>query len=68
MIVTAQQGDTLDAICYRHLGQTAELTEQALQLNPGISALGPVIPMGTQITLPDQRTEQSRSNIIQLWD
>lgn len=68
MIVTAHQGDTVDALCQRHLGCTATVTEQVLAMNPGIAELGPVLPMGTQLTLPDQAPAKKNNTIIQLWD
>ncbi|TLX52838.1 phage tail protein, partial [Stutzerimonas nosocomialis] len=30
----AQQGDTVDAICWRHYGRTAGVVEQVLDANP----------------------------------
>lgn len=68
MIVIAQQGDTVDQLCHRHLGGTASVTEQVLELNPGLSALGPVLPMGTRITLPDALPAKQDNQLIQLWD
>ena len=50
MKVTAHQGDTLDAICWRHLG-TVQPVESVLKLNPGLAALGPILPEGTKIEL-----------------
>ncbi|GIX38029.1 MAG: tail protein [Silanimonas sp.] len=69
MRVTAHQGDTLDALCYRHLGRTAGLVEQALAANPGLADLGPVLPHGLIVTLPDPAaTGEARRPLIQLWD
>lgn len=70
MQVRAEQGDTVDALCWRHLGATAGLTEQVYELNPGLAALGAVLPMGTLVTLPDQVQAASNTDttIIQLWD
>lgn len=68
MIVTAHQGDTVDALCHRHLGSTAAVTEQVLETNPGLAALGAVLPMGTQVNLPDQVAEKTNKTLIQLWD
>lgn len=69
MIVTAHQGDTVDGLCWRHLGRTAGVTESVLESNPGLAALGPVLPMGTQVELPDQvQAAAQQNNIIQLWD
>ncbi|WP_417441905.1 tail protein X [Idiomarina sp.] len=67
MEVRAQQGDTVDVICQRHLRRTAGVTEQTLELNPGLAELGPVIPRGTLITLPEV-TAPPRKKMIQLWD
>lgn len=68
MIVIAQQGDTVDAICWRHYRQTAGITEQVLELNPGLSSIGPILPEGYQITLPDQTPAPAAKQLIQLWD
>ena len=48
----ATQGDTLDAICWRHYGRTAGVTERVLEANPGLADLGPIIPIGTLVNLP----------------
>lgn len=68
MKVAAHQGDTLDAICWRHLG-TVQPVESVLKLNPGLAALGPILPMGAAVTLPeiDQAAAQPQQT-IQLWD
>lgn len=64
----AHQGETLDALCYRVLGRTGAVTEQALELNPGLADLGPVLPHGTLVTLPDeQAAEPAIADTIQLW-
>ncbi|WP_376709829.1 tail protein X [Comamonas sp.] len=66
--VRAQQGDTVDLLCQRHLGTTAEVTEATYALNPGLAALGPVLPMGQQVTLPDPKTAPAATKAISLWD
>ncbi|MDR3429676.1 tail protein X [Silvimonas sp.] len=67
MRVTARQGDTLDAICQRYFGRTAGVTEQALALTSGLASLGPVLPLGTAINLPDAPAQVQRQQ-VQLWD
>lgn len=67
MRVQAQQYDTVDALCWRHYGRTAGVTEAALQANPGLAERGPVLPAGLWLELPDV-TPSTRQNIIQLWD
>lgn len=66
--VIAHQGDTVDAICHRHLGRTAGVTEQVLEMNPGLASKGPVLPEGTPVLLPTQSTAPVQKQTIQLWD
>lgn len=69
MRVYAQQGDTLDALCWRHLGRTAAVVEAALEANPGVADLGDVLPHGTAIDLPEPAAAAPAGRtLIQLWD
>ncbi len=71
MRVYAQQGDTIDALCHRHLGRTAGVVEQVLELNYGISLHGPILPMGTavELTAPSPLTSGAIERpLLQLWD
>jgi phage tail protein X len=69
MIVHALSGETLDAMCWRALGRTRNVTEQALALNPGLAALGPKLPEGTAVTLPDAlQTAPPTRETVKLWD
>ncbi|MEQ9133315.1 MAG: tail protein X [Salinisphaeraceae bacterium] len=63
----AIQGDTVDAICHRVFGTTAGVTEATLELNPGLAALGPRLPEGTVVTLPEPPEPRARAEIAQLW-
>ncbi|MBI2306089.1 MAG: tail protein X [Rhodocyclales bacterium] len=67
MRVIAQQGDTVDGLCWRHHGSSAAV-EAAYEANPGLAALGPVLPMGTPVELPDEAPAPTNDNLIQLWD
>jgi phage tail protein X len=67
MQVIAQQGDSIDALCWRHLGSSAAV-EATFEANPGLAALGPVLPMGTPVVLPDQDAAPQNNTLIQLWD
>lgn len=68
MQVRAQQGDTLDSLCWRHLGSSAAV-EAALELNPGLAALGPILPNGQPVTLPDAAPAATAGKtLLQLWD
>lgn len=67
MRVIAQQGDTLDSLCWTHLGSSAAV-EESLRLNPGLAAIGAILPIGTAVILPDASPAAPAQNIIQLWD
>lgn len=68
MLVRSIQGDTVDQLCWRHLGRTAGVTEQTYALNPGLAAIGPVLPNGTPVTLPDLADLPAESASVKLWD
>jgi len=69
MIEAARAGETIDAICWRVFGRTDRVTEQALALNPGLAMLGPVLPAGTPVTLPDAlEAEPQIRETVSLWD
>lgn len=67
MKVIAQQGDTLDALCYRHYGRTEGVVELVLAANFGLVELGDILPHGTAVELPDLDTAAT-SETVQLWD
>lgn len=66
LTVRALQGDTVDLLCWRHLGRTGATTEATLAANPGLAAHGPHLPTGLQVVLvaPPPRTRA----VVQLWD
>jgi phage tail protein X len=66
--VRAHQNETVDALCWRVLGRTEGVTEQTLRLNRGLSALGPQLPQGTPVTLPEPPSEEPVRALVQLWD
>lgn len=70
MRVYAQQGDTVDLLCWRHLGSTAGLVEKTLELNPGLAQLGLVLPHGTAVDLPEVSSTTNAAAVatVQLWD
>lgn len=61
-------GDTADLIAWRYYGtQGARVTEQLLDANPGLADLGPSLPYGLTINLPDiDLTEKVKG--VRLWD
>lgn len=69
LTVRAAQGDTLDMLCWRHLGRTAGVVEQALALNAGLAAHGPSLPAGLSVTLPVTNIETSANReTVNLWN
>lgn len=74
-IKVAGVGITVAKLLWRHGGRrgntSARLTE-TLELNPGLAALGPVLPLGTKVTLPDlpPTTPQTRAAVpaVSLFD
>lgn len=67
MQVRSLQGDTVDQLCWRHLGVTSGVVEQTYALNRGLAALGPVLPSGTPVHLPEAKTQPVKTT-VQLWD
>ncbi len=67
MQVRTNQGDTVDALCWRHLGTTQGVVERTLELNPGLAQRGPILPAGVLIELPDAPTTTTRP-AVNLWD
>ncbi|MDT8758231.1 tail protein X [Sphingomonas psychrotolerans] len=69
MKATALDGETVDEICWRALGRTAAVTEQVLAMNPGLAGLGPRLPAGTEVALPDLAALAPEvRETIKLWD
>ncbi|WP_436300752.1 tail protein X [Variovorax paradoxus] len=66
--VIAQQGDTVDLLCLRHLGSTAGVTEAVYALNRGLAERGPVLSLGQAVALPDRPTNSPTVATVQLWD
>lgn len=65
--VFSVQGDTVDLLCSRHYGYTANVTEKVLAANPGLAALGVQLPVGTQVKLPAIAPARIK-NTVKLWD
>lgn len=68
MRVYAQQGDTVDALCFRYLGRTKSVVEATLELNAGLADYGPVLPLGLAVDLPDPPNDQSTVQLVNLFD
>ena len=58
-------GDMVDAICHERYGDES-MTEAVYEANPGLAQLGPILPRGIEIDLPDVPEPKPRSP-IRLW-
>ena len=67
-LVRARQNDTVDALCWRHYGRTAGVTEAVLEANPGLAEHGPFLPHGTRVNLPDSQPAAPQRQVVNLWD
>jgi phage tail protein X len=62
-------GDTVDAIAWRYYNSGAAAYVGAiLGANPGLAALGPVLPMGLEIVLPVVAAPAAKKQGVKLWD
>ncbi|CNF41064.1 WPhiphage-related tail protein [Yersinia rohdei] len=67
MRIRAQQYDTLDVLCWRYYGRTEGVTEAVLAANPGLADIGPVLPHGYPVVMPEVTTAAT-TQTLQLWD
>ena len=68
VIVRAQQNDTVDALCWRHYGRTAGVTEAVLDANPGLADHGPTLPLDLTVQMPETQTAAPQRQMVNLWD
>lgn len=66
---TTKDGDVLDEIVFKVYGRTSGVVEKVLEANRGLADLGPVLPVGIVISLPEisEPTEQLEK-LIRLWE
>jgi len=61
-----KDGDTLDAICWKYYGAQGGAVEIVLEANPRLADMGPELPSGVIITLPDMPEPQIKEGVT-LW-
>jgi phage tail protein X len=66
--IRAQQNDTVDALCWRHYGRTAGVTEAVLETNPGLADNGPTLPKGLLVQMPEAHSAAPQRQLVNLWD
>lgn len=65
--VIARQGETVDQIAARCYGGDTAMTLAILEANPGLAALGPILPHGTVVVLPELQAAPAAPT-LSLWD
>lgn len=68
MKLRAQQGDTVDAMCWRHYGMTEGMVELVLEHNPGLADVGVILPEGLVIEMPDAPKPKTPTPLLKLWE
>lgn len=63
-----RDGDMIDQICATHYGTEAGHAERVYAANPGLAELGPVLPSGVVVTLPDAAPSPVPPARLRLWD
>lgn len=67
--VTTVDGDSLDALCWKHYGrQDQRIVERVLEHNQDLAEQGLIYRTGLTIELPDLDTEVTENDRIHLWD
>jgi phage tail protein X len=65
--VIAQQGDTIDLICYRYYGTTSRTVEAVYDANPGLADMGAVLPHGQRVNMPTITQTNPVQQTVTLW-
>lgn len=66
LVYLSKEGDTAAYICWKVYGKTEGVVEQLLNANHGLAALGPILPIGTEVKLPEV-TPPERVGDVGLW-
>ncbi|MNB56921.1 Phage Tail Protein X [compost metagenome] len=66
--IRAQQSDTVDALCWRHYGRTAGVTEAVLEANPGLANFGATLPQGILVQMPEVPALAPMRQMLKLWN
>lgn len=62
-----KDGDVLDDVVNRYYGDTKNgIVEMVLEANSGLADLGPILPAGVSISLPD-RPVTATDSLVRLW-
>ncbi|MBV8971481.1 MAG: tail protein X [Sphingomonadaceae bacterium] len=67
MIPRARRSETLDAMLWRLTGRGGTV-EATLDANPGLADLGPWLPDGTAVAVPETPIAPPPRALVNLWD
>ncbi len=63
-----KQGEMVDEIAWKQYGHQDGTAEAVIDANPGLAALGPILPLGTVIVLPTIEAPSPENSLVRLWD
>lgn len=63
----AKDGEMVDDICQQYYGRTLGVVEQVYAANRGLAELGPRLPAGTLVELPDIEEPEASVRYPELW-
>lgn len=66
--IVTREGDVVDQLALAVYGRTAGATEAILHANPGLAAIGPVLPQGVTVILPELAAAERVTTVVRLWD
>jgi phage tail protein X len=67
-MVTANQGECLDALVWRATGQGADAVDAVLAATPVLSTIASALPAGLAVAIPDLPANPVERALVQLWD
>lgn len=67
VVETREVDMTVDKLCWRYYGAETKTTEMVLAANPGLADLGPILPLGTRVLMPDPPAKEPLP-LVNLWD
>lgn len=66
--VRSREGDTLDLVLHRDRGLGVCSIGAVLTANPGLAALGAILPIGTAVIIPPAAADVPATRPLQIWD
>lgn len=68
LYIVRRDGERIDKIAKAELGtERGGTVESILELNPGLAALGWILPIGTRIKLPARASSTPRPVVTRIW-